>query len=63
MNPLFQIIYTRFPMSITMLFGGAALLLALIGYRDPNESNEDDKSGDTGDLNKSSPFFQKYEGF
>jgi len=37
----------RFPMSITMLFGGAALLLALIGYRDPNESNEDDKSGDT----------------
>ena len=36
-------------MSITMLFGGAALLLALIGYRDPNESNEEDKSGDTGE--------------
>ena len=40
---------SRFPMSITMLFGGAALLLALIGYRDPNESNEEDKSGDTGE--------------
>ena len=39
-------------MSITMLFGGAALLLALIGYRDPNESNEEDKSGDTGEEKK-----------
>ena len=50
-------------MSITMLFGGAALLLALIGYRDPNESNEDDKSGDTGDLNKSNTFFSKIREF